>query len=184
MKLLLTLGMFLMLNSLFGQTIMPAAKSFKPFKERYIPDQEKIKNDIKNNNAAFNRTFATLFTKTPDERKPKVTDSARKVYADSLYKAQLQELADTLNHSSPVTPIVTGGLANLENSKKSYGSLSFGLQYRLSKYKITKKKWIDPQYIYVIFSSKTATSPDSSVIQKTFMFPELNKRDFVLGYFW
>jgi len=96
---------------------------------------------------------------------------------------ELANLCDTLNQSSPVKVILNGAISNMENLKQSYGSLAAGLQFRLTKYKVGKNNSIDPRFIYVMFNTKTATSPDSSSIQKTFLFPELNKRDFVLGYY-
>lgn len=101
----------------------------------------------------------------------------------ALTKSALELIADTLNKTRKVTLIGLGGVSNLENSKKTYGNLTGGVMYRLSRYKVIKNNWIDPHYVYLLFGLKSASSSDSASLQKTFLFPELNKRDFVLGYF-
>jgi hypothetical protein len=194
MKFYLLAFVCLLTVQLHAQTIIPAVKSYKLENGRVSSNAPKnIAFDTLgtkgfNNKNSFNASLNSLVMNLAPENKSKrvkpLADSLYKAYTDSLYRLELNTQVEELNKSPKVAPVVTGGISNLENPKKSYGSLSFGIQYRLSKYKVTKKNWIDPHYVYLIFSSKTATSPDSSSIQKTFMFPELNKRDFVLGYFW
>lgn len=147
-----------------GQAPIPASKTFKENGKVVIDLNEKVQRSIdyiKSNNP-YNPNF--------NQKK-----------LDSLaYQAEL----DTLNQSPSIIPILTGGVVNLESIKESYGLLTFGMVYRLSKYKITKKQWFDPHFIYVMFNIRSALSPDSNSIRKSFLFPEINKRDFVVGYFW
>jgi hypothetical protein len=181
----------LLLQTTFAQSILPAAKSFKIENGKYISE---LKRNKENDTTALKNILAmnldsrfTTMNLSSDARNKKITglsDSLYKAYQDSVDRLELIQIVKKLNESNSFTPVVTAGVSNLENSKQTYGSLSFGLQFRLSKYKLTKNNWIDPHFLYLIFSAKTASSPDSSSIQKTFMFPELNKRDFVIGYFW
>jgi hypothetical protein len=183
------------MQSIFAQSIFPAAKSFKVEKGRYISDFKKnivtdtasiINSITKKAQILFNTMNYNSGEKGVEElgkANKKLIDSLYRDYEDSLKRHELIPVINKLNESSPFAPIVTAGITNLENTKQTYGSLSFGIQFRLTKYKLSKKNWIDPHYLYLMFSAKTATSPDSSSIQKTFMFPELNKRDFVFGYF-
>jgi hypothetical protein len=182
-------------NTAFAQTIIPANKSFKinktihvfDFKRTFPQDDSNVKQAFIYDSLGISKRFK-LERKIVERRNQKnmnqVIDSLRNVYLDSLYELQIPSIVNQLNSSPPIKPIITAGLANLENTSQSYGNLSIGLLFRLSKYKVGKRNWIDPHFLYTMFSARTATSPDSSSIQKTFMFPELNKRDFVLGYFF
>lgn len=194
--LLLIISMILLQKS-FSQSIIPAARTFRLDRARFISDYKS--NPVIDTASIMSKIIAKtkvrygilsnkdITSDKSDSAKKAFEDlvnSAFNTYTDSLRTLDVLALIDTLNKRSPVEPIVTAGVTNLENTKQAYGSLSFGVQFRLSKHKRIGKNWIDPQYLYLMFSAKTATSPDSSSIQKTFMFPELNKRDFVLGYFW
>lgn len=189
-KLLPVICLFL-IGNVSAQTIFPAAKSFKVERGKYISEYKRnknvdsaaIKGFIEDSAVSIFKTF-NLKNDGPKKSIKALSDSLYKIYEKNLDRQELISIVSKLNESSPFIPMVTAGVTNLENTKQSYGSLSFGIQFRLSKYKLTKNNWIDPHYLYLMFSAKTATSPDSSSIQKTFMFPELNKRDFVLGYFW
>ena len=189
-KLTLILFTLIAVNSAFAQTILSAAKTFKIEKGKYISEfkKEKGSDTAALKNLAIINSFSLLTNVDTDDKGNQkilaVTDSLYKKYTDSTEKQSLTAIVKKLNETSPFTPLLTAGVANLENTKQTYGSLSLGLQFRLSDFKVTNNKWIDPHYLYLMFSAKTATSPDSSSIQKTLIFPELNKRDFVLGYFW
>lgn len=184
----------LYLNSINSQTIFSAAKPFKVERGKYLSEINKDRIIDSSTIRGFVSTkslrlFATSgeLTENKEKRIAEMTDSLNAFYKrqnDSLEYRTLMSIIDTLNKTSELTPLFTAGISNLEDTKQAYGSLSLGLQFRLSKYKINKNKWIDPHFLYLIFSAKTASSPDSSSIQKTLLFPELNKRDFVLGYFW
>ncbi|MBX2906625.1 MAG: hypothetical protein KF744_11340 [Taibaiella sp.] len=113
------------------------------------------------------------------------------VYEDLMMTAEdsaTQALVDTFNKIVPVKVLATGGISKIEDVKQSTGNLSFGLQFRLSEFRrVTSgraKNWIDPHYLYIMFNAKTASSSDTNSIQRSFLFPELSRRDFVLGYFW
>lgn len=170
-----------------AQTILPVSKTFHPNgKKEDTLTTASIQPDsmIAFLNRAVITTDALLLNQkavTIQDRNRKI-DSVLKTYIERNYNNELNKKIKELNEASPVKPIATGGVSNLENAKQSYGSLTLGLQFRLSKYKLSSKNWIDPHFIYLMFSAKTATSPDSSSLQKTFMFPELNKRDFVMGW--
>ena len=104
---------------------------------------------------------------------------------DSLFASE-QVLA--LNNESHVHFIAAGGISNIDDLRKATGNLSIGLQFRLSDNKRVAggafKNWIDPHYLYIMFNTRTGTSSDSEILVRTFLFPELHKRDFVIGYFW
>lgn len=183
-----------------SQSLIPAAQTFKIEKGKFIgslikdtsvlQDARRTAAIISNN---FNARFEAANLKNDSDKKSRIEimRKVQRVY-DSVYKAKLDEayedmlptLVNKLDSLPAITPAITAGVSNLENTKQSYGSLALGFQFRLSKYKVGKKGWIDPHFVYLLFSTKTATSPDSSTIQKTFMFPDLNKRDFVMGYYW
>jgi len=76
------------------------------------------------------------------------------------------------------------GASGFNGAEQLLGSASFGGKIRLTDFKaIGKKGWIDPNYVYMEYRTRMAKSPDSIMLQKTFIFPELNKSDFILGYF-
>ena len=164
------------ITSAQAQTILPPFKTFREKGKIMTDFNPKSKRDT---SAAIHQNISLFMARMATSSKD--TNALLTQHADSLL---LQKDVDTLNQSSNVAFIATGGINNLENIKQSYGHLGIGLLFRLSKYKLTKNNWIDPHFVYVIFNAKTATSPDSNSILKTFLFPELNKRDFVLGYFW
>jgi hypothetical protein len=192
MKTILLLLSLFAIQNIRAQTILPASRSFKTERGQFISDyQNKAKIDttailkkIANKTDFFLKTMTLDSFRINQGNFMQLTDSLYKIYTDTLKNIELLSLVNKLNESSPFVPVLTAVVTNLENTRQTYGSLSLGFQFRLSKYKLTKKGWVDPHYLYLLFSTKTATSPDSSSVQKTFMFPELNKRDFVLGYYW
>lgn len=178
---LFILFQILLQNITLAQTILPVSKSFQVKKSAAVAEYKKISDST--SNAISLLTLEIKSDSSLSSTMVAKTDSLKNIQK-AARALELKSLADALSDNSPVIPIVTAGISNLENTKQSYGSISLGLLFRLSKYSVTNKGWIDPHFVYLIFSSKTATSPDSTSIQKTFMFPELNKRDFVFGYYW
>lgn len=110
---------------------------------------------------------------------------AVKLYNDSV---SAEELRIELNKTSHVRFIAAGGISNIDDVRKATGNLSIGIQFRLSDFKRSRsslfRNWLDPHYIYLMFNTRTGTSSDTEILVRTFLFPELHKRDFVLGYFW
>jgi len=61
--------------------------------------------------------------------------------------------------------------------------MSIGCQIRVGGYKLTTKRYyVNSFYIYALWNTKIGTTTDSSVLQKNVLFPEIGKRDFVLGF--
>ena len=174
----------------FGQSVMPSGRSFKSNGKYYLTETSRSKISAVDS-ATIKKKISDSFPLVDFFRPNKQVELySYRLYAaasDSISavsaKQETQRIIDTLNSTPPVKILASGGLSNLENIKQAYGSLSLGLLFRLSKYKAGINGWIDPIYAYVMFNTKSATSPDSSSIQKTFLFPELNKRDFVIGFY-
>jgi hypothetical protein len=182
---------FNLMNIAYSQSVLSASKPFKLERGKYLSELKKenmIDNaaiiSLANTNSAIILSLSGEFYGDKEQKRKYLSDSLYKLYKarkDSLKSESLKIIVDKLNEQSPFSPLFTAGVSNLENTKQSYGSLSLGLQFRLTNYKIAKNNWIDPHFLYLMFSAKTASSPDSASAQKNFLFPEL--RDFVLGYF-
>jgi hypothetical protein len=99
--------------------------------------------------------------------------------------AELDSLACRLNRTPNFIISGTGGVANVTEAKTLDGNFSVGVKIRLSQYKrIGNKGWIDPLWMYMLFNTKTHRTEDSANLAKTILFPEISKRDFVLGFEW
>ncbi len=149
-----------------SQSILPAAKSFKPSGKRQTTTPISQEERLENFRNFYSDTATSLFIRQEGNKDRKtfteLLDSLAGEPVEDDEKIELENRIIELNKSNAVRPLATGGISNLENSSQSYGSLSVGLQFRLTKYKlIGKKNWIDPQFITVLYSEKTATSPDS-----------------------
>lgn len=170
-KLIIRLGfsivfIFLLFLKVSSQTLIPLNKFYEP-KDNFSNDQaESIK--------GFNFLKLEVGFEANDSRVD--------------VKNTLDKIIDSLNKTDNFSLLASGGLTNLQDIDNSYGSLGVGLLYRLSKYHLLnnsgKNSWIDPHYLYFMFNTKTGSSRDSSVIQKGILFPELVKRDLVIGYNW
>jgi hypothetical protein len=68
--------------------------------------------------------------------------------------------------------IGSASLNDLNSISSSKGTMSFGGYFRLDK----------RNSIYMFFNTKPDASSDSSSAGKTFIFPELSSRDFIVGY--
>ena len=66
----------------------------------------------------------------------------------------------------------SASLNDLASVSSSNGTMSFGGYFRLGK----------RSGLYMFFNTKPSASSDSSSIGKTFIFPELSSRDFIVGY--
>ncbi len=108
----------------------------------------------------------------------------REYTSKSKLGAVTRDVVKELNETLPVELIATGGISSLQDVKHMGGNLGVGLQFRLSSFKAKRNGWIDPHFLYVMFNAKTATSSDTGVLQREILFPEISKRDFVIGYFF
>jgi hypothetical protein len=78
-----------------------------------------------------------------------------------------------------------GGISELQNPAQSGGNFSVQATFRLGKYKqIGNSKWADPAFLYMSFNTRTGASSDSAKLTKLFLFPNISKRDFVIGAYW
>ncbi len=102
------------------------------------------------------------------------------------YKDQRHFEAETILNegTSRFQPLISGGLSNIMNNGRSssIGSITLGLQYRITNFKQRSGNKIDPHYIYAAWNTSTAKSNDTASFIKTVTFPELAKSDFILGY--
>ncbi len=100
-------------------------------------------------------------------------------------KIVLSNMLKEMNESSRFTPVFSIGLNGFENFNNLSGEASVGAIYRLSKYKLIQNNKgdyiIDPLYCYGLTGVRTAKSSDSNNLVKTFLFPEIGKRDLVFG---
>jgi hypothetical protein len=183
-----TTGCVFILSFGQAQSFLPAAKSFL-FNEK---NQVVTVNKIAQSQEVRRALMDSIQTESLNLQKFQGGLRSLSIIQDSLYKVRveaasqriLSAIVQELNERSAVRPLAVAGISNMENFQQSYGSLSVGLEFRLTDYKLSKNNWIDPHFITLFFSTRTATSPDSASIQKTFMFPEINKRDFAIGYRW
>ncbi len=165
----------------FGQNIISIAKPSRT-KGNYIPDTRKarlnalqdLKIDLGNKINNADSDSSQIWTDSLSQLE--VTES-------EIAETAIEERIEELNNTSPVKLIANGGISNLEEINAAAGNLSLGFMFRLSRFKrIGQSNWIDPHFLYLMFNTRTSSSVDTASIHKTFIFPELNKRDFVLGY--
>lgn len=77
-----------------------------------------------------------------------------------------------------------GGVSNLESLDKAGGNLSIYATFKLGKNKrVGKSYWIDPPFLYLAFNTRTQSSSDTAAFSRSFLFPEISKRDFIIGAF-
>jgi hypothetical protein len=185
------------------QTTMSLSKPLKSFKTS-TPEVDPLKLSLlikgvpingtsrEKNKNSFDSLLIDSSLLTLDFQQQKIFDS---YFSDYMTDGNLSEsdmdsinqadYINRLNQTDPIKLLAVGGISNLEELSTSFGNLSVGLLFRLSKYKKYRNtNFIDPHFLYFLFNTKTATSPDSNSVQKSLLFPELAKRDFVLGYYW
>lgn len=99
---------------------------------------------------------------------------------DSVFISQV--IADR-NSSPHLTISGIGGISELQNPVQAGGNFSAVATFRLGDYKRIKRnsQWLDPAFLYMAFNTRTGSSADSDQISKTFLFPDISKRDFVIG---
>lgn len=98
--------------------------------------------------------------------------------------AILNDYVDEMNRTKRWRPIASLGISGIENGlSTSKGVAQVGVAIRVTNYKLCSNGWIDPAFVYAIYNVRTAVSNDTGSIQKSFLFPELNKRDFTLGWY-
>lgn len=127
----------------------------------------------------------SLASETIIKAHPQATIDPRKM--DSLTSAaKIDSVLKALNEISRVKVLAAAGATQLEKIKEADANISIGLQFRLTKFQrrssASLKNWIDPHYVYVMFNARTVSSDDSLSLVKSFLFSEIGRRDFVLGY--
>lgn len=81
------------------------------------------------------------------------------------------------------------GLNNLEDFKNSFGTFTIGARFRISKYKPKPRnpnlpvRALDPGFAYFEYRTRTALGSDTNTLAKTFLFPQMNKQDYVFGFY-
>lgn len=92
---------------------------------------------------------------------------------------------DSLNNTPYFMPLITAGLSGIESlGETGFGSAELGSIFRLSSYDTTSRGFPHAYLLYVAFGIRTANNYyDSSNAIKNIIFPELNKRDFVVGVY-
>lgn len=78
-----------------------------------------------------------------------------------------------------------GGVSNLESIDKAGGNFSICATFKLGGNKrIGKSCWIDPPFLYLAFNTRTHSSSDTASFSRSLLFPEISKRDFIIGTFF
>ncbi|MFT3949090.1 MAG: hypothetical protein QM763_19150 [Agriterribacter sp.] len=138
-------------------------------------------------NYSFSQTnFPPFLNKEEQQLKYKITsfNSGMEKY-DSLAK----NILNSLNSTRPYEITGSIGVNNIEDIKNSFGTISLGARFRVSKYKARPAdspkgiRRLDPHYIYFEYKTRTTLSNDTNTLAKTFVFPQLNKQDYVFGYY-
>ncbi|MGN6475712.1 MAG: hypothetical protein ACTHKV_00700 [Flavipsychrobacter sp.] len=171
--------MILIVSNIQAQQLLPLTAK----KHGHIPVDPKLEENKKMLVKQRDSLKMKLLT-FEDEGLRESLDLKRDQIKDLSMKQAILDMDTTikyLNNSSNVMLSVTGGLSGLE--KVVSGNAAINATFRVSKYK-PWGKWIDPAYIYMGFNAKTNTSGDSGVLDKAILFPQINKRDFVLGFIW
>lgn len=100
---------------------------------------------------------------------------------DNLEK-QRKDFVDSLNKQAPFTITGLGGISNVADGGSANGNVALGARFRITPFKGAGNGWIDPLYVYTAFNTKTHS--DTGSMAKFVMFPQISKRDFVLGFEW
>jgi hypothetical protein len=135
------------------------------FKNGLEPGSQRL---LDSTRAAINRRIDTL-------------EAYRQLKLDSLAR----DRADTLNTTSRVRINAAAGISNLDQFNAAVGNLSLGFLFRIGRYnKWKNSRVIDPHFLYAMWNTRTGSSEDTASLRRSFLFPDIHKRDFVLGYFW
>jgi hypothetical protein len=94
-----------------------------------------------------------------------VKDSIIKLYKN-VFKEDTSRKDD-----ADVQLIGMGGLSNLENISAAGGNLSVGVMFKTSPRTNT----------YLMFNTRTGSTADTASLVKTFLFPDIARRDFTIG---
>ena len=91
-------------------------------------------------------------------------------------------LAETKKNLLECQVLGIGGVSDLNDAKKLGGNLSLGA------YVLLRTQSNDDRFrrhaIYVFYNSRAGSTEDTVVVAKTYLFPDIGKRDFTLGYEW
>lgn len=136
-------------------------KEVKTFVERY---NEKLKT----NN--FSQEELDIFNKEI------ITEVENQIKALEESEPKIEFNCDTCFENASdddcVKIVGSASLNDLGSISTSKGTMSFGSYFKLGK----------RTGLYMFFNTKPSASADSSSIGKTFIFPELSTRDFIVGY--
>ncbi|SEW34349.1 hypothetical protein SAMN05428988_4114 [Chitinophaga sp. YR573] len=75
-----------------------------------------------------------------------------------------------------------GGANDITNSQNLGGSLALGAYIAFQKKK-DNTRW-SHHAVYILYNARAGNSADTSVVARTFLFPDIGKRDLTLGYEW
>jgi hypothetical protein len=133
--------------------------------------------------------------KQRNDLKKKVSDKSDTSLIDVMGMKYLSDMQEQVNESindiiiemenePDLTISGFGGVSNLENVGKAGGNFSICATFKLGHNKrVGNSYWIDPPYLYLAFNTQTHSSSDTSVFSRAFLFPEISKRDFIIGTF-
>ena len=142
-----------------------------------------------------NTSFFDLSKKSSNDRidsllskNPNLDPEAKKQINSLKDTSDVASMAKFINNSNQDPHVVIsgiGGITDLETANQSGGNFSIASTFRLGDYhRMGKSKWVDPAFLYLAFNARTSSSSDSSILAKTFLFPDISKRDFVIGAFF
>jgi len=171
-------------SNVFAQQILPL--SAPKYKIATNPQIEQIRSDIMFSRDSLN--FEIRKNRKPNGTRDFINAKALQDKIE-MYDSTLARL-DTLNLDTMAKRFTdgpnvmfnaVGGLSNLETNANGNASVSAVL--RLSrKYKVKNGK-LDPWFAYIAFNTKTHSAGDSADLDKAILFPQISKRDFVLGLY-
>lgn len=149
----------------------------------------------------YNQDFYTLRDSLLLAKLDAISDSIKgltvtqRSNADSLHLCNLIKkqtfINDVLtekivNEFTKTEPVVTikgiGGVGNIENADQVAGNLSLVANFRPMDFVRTcNNNYAYTTYLYMIFNTRTAYSSDTITFAKNVLFPDISKRDFVIG---
>jgi hypothetical protein len=112
-------------------------------------------------------------------------DSLNKKGIDSLIDLIIDSIIVEMEGEPDLTISGVGGVSNLESIDKAGGNFSICATFKLGRNKrVGKTYWIDPGFLYLAFNTRTHSSSDTSSFARSLLFPEISKRDFIIGTFF
>ena len=105
---------------------------------------------------------------------------------DDLNKADSSVISalDSLNKTAPnLTISGIGGVSEIQKPADAGGNFAVQATFRLGDYKKMGKRWADPLFLYMSFNTRAGNAADSLQLTKLYLFPNISKRDFVIGLY-